>query len=164
MIRRGASRSRACSGGTSGDSRCCSDDALRKKIRLIAGVTVSATTIEASSASAYDRRADGRTSRTAPEQEDRHDRDDLDQGRVDDRAAHLERGLEDDPRRSTSHCPAFAALAQPPNDVLDVDDGVVDDVAEGDHEPGQDHRVDRGPARVQHEARRDQATAGSPRR
>ena len=44
-----------------------------------------------------------------------------------------------------------AVLAQPAHDVLHVHDGVVDDGAERDDEPGQHHRVDRGPARVQHE-------------
>ena len=43
-----------CSAGTTGDSRCSNEDDFRKKIRLIAGVTVSATTIDASNASAYE--------------------------------------------------------------------------------------------------------------
>ena len=42
------------SAGTTGDSRCCRDEDFLKKIRLIAGVTVSATTIDASNARAYD--------------------------------------------------------------------------------------------------------------
>ena len=37
-------------------------------------------------------------------------------------------------------------LAQTPQDVLHANDRIVDDHADSDHEPSQDHRVDRGPA------------------
>ena len=47
--------------------------------------------------------------------------------------------------------PLLAMLAQTPHDVLDVHDGVVDDGADGDHQPRQDHRVDGGPTQVEHE-------------
>ena len=60
--------------------------------------------------------------------------------------------------------PSARALAEASDHVLDVDDGVVDDVAERDHHAGQDHGVDRGAACVQHESGRDQRQAGSPRR
>ena len=50
--------------------------------------------------------------------------------------------------------------AEPSHDVLDVDDGVVDDGAERDHEAGQHHRVDGGAAGVQHQPGRDQRHAG----
>ena len=88
-------------------------------------------------------------------EEDRHHRQHDDQRRVDDRAADLERGFEDDGRGRFAAA-LLAVLAQAPDDVLDVDDGVVDDGAEGDDEAGQDHRVDRGPAEVEHEPRRHQ--------
>ena len=47
-------------------------------------------------------------------------------------------------------------LAQPPHDVLDVDDGVVDDDSDGDHESGQDHGVDGCAAHVEYEGAGDQ--------
>ena len=90
----------------------------------------------------------------AHEQDRRHGQHD-DQGRVEDDAADLERGLEDDGRGGLAAA-LLAVLAQAPDDVLDVDDGVVDDRAEGDHEPRQDHGVDRGLAQVEHEHRRHQ--------
>ena len=52
--------------------------------------------------------------------------------------------------------PSLAMLTQTPPDVLDVDDRVVDDDADGDHEPRQDHRVDRVSAQVEHHHRRHQ--------
>ena len=42
-----------------------------------------------------------------------------------------------------------ALFTQAANHVLDIDDRVVDDVAEGDHQSRQDHGVDRDPAPVQ---------------
>ena len=50
----------------------------------------------------------------------------------------------------------LAVLAQAPHDVLDVDDRVVDDDADAITKPGQDHRVDRRAAQVEHEHRRHQ--------
>ena len=47
-------------------------------------------------------------------------------------------------------------LAEAAHDVLDVDDGVVDDDPDGDHEPGQDHGVDGGAAHVEYEGSGDQ--------
>ena len=55
--------------------------------------------------------------------------------------------------------PARRAQAQPPHDVLDVDDRVVHDHPDRDHEPGQDHRVDRRAA--QRTARSPAATSDS---
>ena len=52
--------------------------------------------------------------------------------------------------------PCSPALAHAPPDVLDVDDRVVDDHADGDHEPREDHRVDRVAAQVEHEHGRHQ--------
>ena len=60
-------------------------------------MTVSATSIETSTASAVrqHQRLEERAGQ-ALEEEDRHDRDDVDQRRVGDRASHLHRGVEDD--------------------------------------------------------------------
>ena len=55
-----------------------------------------------------------------------------------------------------SSLPAGARLAQSPDDVLDVDDRVVDDHPDGDHQPRQDHHVDRRAAQVEHEQGGDQ--------
>src|SRR5207244_11802322 len=83
-------------------------------------------------------------------EEDRQQGHGVDQRRVDDGAAHLERGLEDDAAHRLGA--SFSAiLAQASHDVLDVDDGVVDHDADGDHEPGQDHGVDGGATYVQDE-------------
>jgi hypothetical protein len=65
------------------------------------------------------------------------------------RAAHLDRGVEDDLRRRRVVA-VLATLAQPSGDVLDVDHRVVDDGAEGHHQPCQDDGVDGGTAQVQH--------------
>ena len=48
--------------------------------------------------------------------------------------------------------PPALLLAEPPDHVFDVDDRIVDDVAQRDHEAGQDHHVDRGAVVVQHQA------------
>ena len=47
-------------------------------------------------------------------------------------------------------------LAQPPEDVLHVDDGVVDQRADGDGHAAQGHGVDRRPERLQDQHRRDE--------
>jgi hypothetical protein len=58
---------------------------------------------------------------------------------------------------STTTCSDRAALpvrvakAEPASDVLDVDDGVVDDLADGDHQAGQDHRIDRAAEGDEHD-------------
>jgi hypothetical protein len=81
-------------------------------------------------------------------------RDD-DQRRVDDRAPHLQRRFEDDARlRSPRGCRAVLAQAAP--DVLDVDDRVVDDDAERDHEPCEHHHVDALAPCVEDERGRDE--------
>ncbi len=72
--------------------------------------------------------------RHAPQEEDRQQDHDIDQHGIDDGAAHL-------------------MLAQPPYDILHVDDGVIDDATDGNHKPRQDHRVDGGPAQVEHKPR-----------
>ena len=45
----------------------------------------------------------------------------------------------------------LAMLAQAADDVFDIDDRIVDHDADGDHKPGQDHRVERRPGEIQHE-------------
>ena len=88
--------------------------------------------------------------REAFHEEDRQQRHGVDQRSVDDGAAHLERGLEDDAaNRLGASFPAI--LAEASHDVLDVDDGIVHDDADGDHEAGQDHGVDGGATHVQDE-------------
>ena len=57
---------------------------------------------------------------------------------------------------------ACAVLAQPADDVLHVDDGVVHQGAEGDGHAAQGHGVDRGPERPSSPARPRPATAGWP--
>ena len=47
-------------------------------------------------------------------------------------------------------------MAQSSHDVLHVDDRVVDDDTDGDDEPRQDHHVDNGAERLQHENSREQ--------
>ena len=92
-------------------------------------MTVSATSIEASTASAYEIASGWKNAPDSPPMKKTgHHRHDVDQRRVDDRAAHLERGLEDD-RAVDSGAALAAMLAQAAHDVLDVDDRVVDDDA-----------------------------------
>jgi hypothetical protein len=45
-------------------------------------------------------------------------------------------------------------LAQPPHDVLEIDDRVVDDGTQGDHQARERHGVDRRVSPVQHQQRR----------
>ena len=94
------------------------------------------------------------------QEQHRHGRRDDDQRRVDDRAPDLERGVEDHLRRrhATARQPV---LSQPSDDVLDVDDGVVHERAQGDDQPRERHRVDRLVLRVEHEqGRRDRQRDG----
>jgi hypothetical protein len=76
------------------------------------------------------------------EQRDEDQRDD--QGRIDDRRAHLQRGgnhrLEDRIRLAPGRF-----LAQPAQDVLDIDHRIVDQLANRNRQPAQRHRVDRQP-------------------
>jgi hypothetical protein len=65
--------------------------------------------------------------RTREEDEPDHE------GRVDDRATHLERGVEHDAERRARRR-REAVLPQAAVDVLDVDDRVVDDLADRDRE------------------------------
>ncbi len=80
---------------------------------------------------------------------------DHDQAAVEHGAAHFQRRIEHHVERGARirQCPV---QAQAPDDVLDVDDGVVDDLAERDDEAGEHHRVQRPAAIVQQNARRQQ--------
>ena len=51
--------------------------------------------------------------------------------------------------------PVLPVLAQPAEDVLDVDDRVVDQLADGDGQAAERHRVDRQAEQREHD-RRDQ--------
>ncbi len=81
----------------------------------------------------------------AGQEEERCEDDRDDQGREEDRAAHLRRRQEDrlERRPALALGPALV-LAQAPEDVLDVDDGVVDERSDGDREAPQRHGVDGG--------------------
>ncbi len=89
------------------------------------------------------------------QQEQRRHGEDEDQGRIDRGAAGLDAGLENDSRRGPAI--ASAALpAQPPHDVLYVDNGVVDDDSQRDREAGHNHRIDGDPTQIEHEPGRYQ--------
>jgi hypothetical protein len=75
----------------------------------------------------------------------------VDQRRVDDGLSHLERGLENDPADRLADHALAAVLPQPSHDVLDVDDRVIDDDADGDDEPGEDHGVDGRAPHLEHD-------------
>ena len=55
---------------------------------------------------------------------------------------------------------AGRVLAQPPDHVLDVDDRVVDERADGDGHAAERHRVDGGAEGAQHRARRGASDSG----
>ena len=71
-----------------------------------------------------------------------------DEGGVDDGTAHLNRRVEDDAEELRS---AFGGrgLAQAAKDILDIDDGVVDDLPNGDSQPSQGECVEALPEVVQ---------------
>ena len=64
-----------------------------------------------------------------------------DEGGVDDGGADFHRGAVDHPEVGVGHC-LLAVFAQPPEDVLDVDDGVVNHAAEGHRHAAEGHGVD----------------------
>ncbi len=95
-----------------------------------------------------DRERPEKRSGEAADEHDREHRDDVDQGRVQDRGADLERGRQQQVKRRRSPT-AGAPCAQASDDVLHVDDRVVDDHPHCDPKAGQDHRVDGGPGCVE---------------
>ena len=125
--------------------------ALERRIRTNAGVTVSATS------GRYQRRhhiglGQGleKGAGQALHEEDRQQSRHFDQRRVDDGVAHLDRGVKHNVRRRlVTACPAL--LAQAAHDVFYVDDGVVDDGADSDHQPRQHHHIDRRAKQGEHE-------------
>ena len=78
----------------------------------------------------------------AADEEDRDERDDVDQRRVDDRAADFERGRRGRSDAVETGSSLASGLAEAAHDVLDVDDRVVHDDPDGDDEPREDHRVE----------------------
>src|SRR5439155_18377607 len=56
------------------------------------------------------------------QEEDRRNRQHRDQGRVDDRAPHFERRVENNPRQRFVSTTTLAILPEAPHDVFDVDD------------------------------------------
>ena len=78
-----------------------------------------------------------------PEQrEQRHEHQHDDERGVDDAGAHFVGGGTTTLERRSADCPARVVLAQAPKDVLDIDDRVVDEFADGDREAAERHRVD----------------------
>ena len=92
-----------------------------------------------------------------------HDRQQRDEGRVGEGAAHLVRRLEDDCRRRRVDRPPRDARRRRRGHVLGADDGVVDDDREGDREAGERDRVEGLPEQIEHERRRHQREPGSSR-
>jgi hypothetical protein len=78
------------------------------------------------------------------QREQGHEDQDHDHGRVDDAGAHLLAGQRDHPQHRLRNRPR-PVLAQAPDDVLDVHDRVVDELADRDGKPAERHRVDGQP-------------------
>ena len=93
----------------------------------------------------------------AAEEEERQEDDDDDERRVHDRGPDLARGVVDHPqRRPPLGLGQVVVLPEPPEDVLDVDDGVVDQLADRDRHAAQRHRVDRDAEQLHGEDRDDE--------
>ena len=98
--------------------------------------------------------------RQALEHEDRRDRDDLDQRRVDDRAADLERRVEDDPARSTC-CRPSARCCRSRRTTFSMSMMASSTMSpRAITKPGEDHRVDRGARADAARARRRSSDSG----
>ena len=88
------------------------------------------------------------------EEEQRHEDEADDHRREDHRAADLVGGVVDHLREGHSFRHRLPdVLAQASQDVLDVDDRVVDELADRDREPAEGHHVDREPPRPEHQQR-----------
>ena len=74
----------------------------------------------------------------------RHEHQDDDRRRIDDAGSHLLRGRDDHVEGRSRICQR-AVFAQMPEDVLDIDNGVIDQFADGDGETAQRHGVDGQP-------------------
>ena len=86
------------------------------------------------------------------QREQRHEHQHDDRRRIDDAGSDLLRGR-DDHVECRSGMFQRAIFAQPPEDVLDIDDGVVDQFAERDGETAQRHGVDGQPGKVEDRGR-----------
>ncbi len=90
----------------------------------------------------------------AGEEEQRREDQDHDDRGEEDRVADFHAGVEDDRNRTASFFGRkVMVLAQPPEDVFHVHDGVVHQGADGDGHAAQSHRVDRRPHRLEHDHR-----------
>ena len=88
-------------------------------------------------------------------EQDRHHGEDHDQGGVENRTAHVEQSVSNDAGRRIL-APLLTPPSELPDDLVDSDDGIIDDGPHGDHEARQHHRVERGAADVQDECRSQQ--------
>ena len=84
----------------------------------------------------------------AGQREQRHEDEHDDHRRVDDAGADFLAGADDDIERR-ARIARLAVLAQAAKDVLDVDDGVIDQLADGDGETAERHGVDGEAERVE---------------
>jgi hypothetical protein len=82
----------------------------------------------------------------------RHDRQhhqDNRKGGVEDGASDFEAGVQHD-ARDRPRLRQTAVFPQPPDDILDIDDGIIDDDADRDRKAAQGHRVERHSQSFQH--------------
>ena len=84
------------------------------------------------------------------DEDERHD-----ERRVDDRAPHLHRGIEHHSERGARRA-RLPVLPEATEDVLDVDDRIVDNLADGDRESAQREGIQRDAEEVEHEHRDEQ--------
>ena len=121
--------------------------------RLSAGVTVKATSSEATTATSAGCRQ--RREEVVPgqpvDEEQRHQGHGEDDRRPEHGPCRLERGLEHDPGGSGTACVSRGVRPQPRRRVVDVDDRVVDDRGQGHDEPRQHDHVERLAGQVDHE-------------
>jgi hypothetical protein len=99
------------------------------------------------------KRTEERTGKTPgkPDKEDRHQGEQTDQRRVDERTACVEYGSPDDIRRR--RCDRLLSLLlETSPDGVDRGDSVADQSGKGRHKPGQDDGIEAGAAQVEHES------------
>ena len=136
-----------------GDAAACSRRASRTAVS--AGVSVNATTSDARIAHAYARPSGRNSAPCTPVSHDRSKHQHHDKCRVDDTRPDFHRRNDHD----ESHGPRQRKrpiLAQTPRDVLDVDDGIIDDFAQRHRQPPQREGIDRIPHRAENHHRRQQ--------
>jgi hypothetical protein len=121
-------------------------------MKASAGVTVRATSIDEISANAYEIANGLKKAPEAFQEEDRRQHHQRQQGRVNDGAADLYRRVED--YRAEGLLAALGTgQAQPPPDVLDIDNRVIYNVPDGNDQARQDHHVYRGATELEDESR-----------